>query len=349
MTKWFEEVKNDPSNIVSSRVRLSRNWEEYRFPSRLDGEEARMMISRLKREFRDLPDRDGRDYEYRDLDSMEQLDRTALRERRLLSQTLAKKKTPGGILCSEDERVSMVLNADDHIRLQVLEPGLALEECYARADRLDDYINEKIPYAFSEKYGYLTSYPTNVGTGMKASVIVHLPSMAASRRFGELLGDMGRFGTTVRGVYGRGTENFGDLYEIVNQKTLGVTEQEILDLVSSVAGQLSAQERQIREKSLEKNRLMREDEAYKSYGILRYARRLSLKEALTYLSHVWAGIADGLLKPAGPVSMYALMIGSQPANLQKLSSRPLNKAELETVRGEFLRNSLPPLEEGGAR
>ena len=204
MTKWFEEVANDASNIVSSRVRLSRNWEEYKFPSRLEPDEARTMIARLKQNFRDLGDRDGQFYEYEDLELMEKLDRTALRERRLLNRTLAEKTTPGGILCSEDERVSMVLNADDHIRLQVLASGLDLQECYAKADALDDYINEKIPYAFNEKYGYLTSYPTNVGTAMKASVVVHLPSLTMNKKFQELLGDMGRFGTTVRGVYGAG-------------------------------------------------------------------------------------------------------------------------------------------------
>ena len=277
MTKWFEEVANDASNIVSSRVRLSRNWEEYKFPSRLEPDEARTMIARLKQNFRDLGDRDGQFYEYEDLELMEKLDRTALRERRLLNRTLAEKTTPGGILCSEDERVSMVLNADDHIRLQVLASGLDLQECYAKADALDDYINEKIPYAFNEKYGYLTSYPTNVGTAMKASVVVHLPSLTMNKKFQELLGDMGRFGTTVRGVYGRGNENYGDLYEVVNQKTLGITEQEILELVVNVAGQLSAQENQFREVSLSRHRLEREDEAYKSYGVLKYARRMTLK------------------------------------------------------------------------
>ncbi len=343
MTKWFEEVENDPSNIVSSRVRLSRNWEAYKFPSKLGDEEAKVMIERLREAFRDLPERDGRDFVYEDLVSMEELDRVAYRERRILNRTLAEKKTPGGIICSQDETVSMVLNADDHIRMQILAPGFHLRECYEHADILDDYINEKIAYAFSEKYGYLTSYPTNVGTGMKASVVVHLPSLSTSRRFQDLLGDMGRFGTTVRGVYGRGNENPGDLYEVVNQKTLGVTEQEILDLVSNVAEQLSAQEKQVRQASMEKHRLLREDEAYKSYGVLRYARKLSIKEAMTFLSHVWAGIADGLLEPTESVSIYRLMIGIQPANLQKLSRRPLGREELEVERGRYLRENLPEL------
>lgn len=211
MMRWYEEVKNDPSNVISSRVRLARNWEEYKFPARLEETEARIMIGRLKSEFRDLPDRDGRDFEYQDFESMEELDKLALRERRLLNKTLVQKKTPGGIICSEDEKVSLVLNGDDHIRLQVLEPGMNLQGCYEEADRLDDYVNEKIAYAYNKKYGYLTSYPTNVGTAMKASVVVHLPSLSANKQFQELIGDMGRFGCMVRGIYGRGSENIGDL------------------------------------------------------------------------------------------------------------------------------------------
>ena len=343
MTKWFEEVANDASNIVSSRVRLSRNWEEYKFPSRLEPDEARTMIARLKQNFRDLGDRDGQFYEYEDLELMEKLDRTALRERRLLNRTLAEKTTPGGILCSEDERVSMVLNADDHIRLQVLASGLDLQECYAKADALDDYINEKIPYAFNEKYGYLTSYPTNVGTAMKASVVVHLPSLTMNKKFQELLGDMGRFGTTVRGVYGRGNENYGDLYEVVNQKTLGITEQEILELVANVAGQLSAQENQFREVSLSRHRLEREDEAYKSYGVLKYARKITEKDARIFISQLMAGEEDGLMKFNEECSLYSLIIGIKPANLNLWAKRPLDKDELDTARAAYIRQNLPEI------
>ena len=343
MTRWFEEVENDASNIVSSRVRLSRNWEEYKFPSRLGAQEARSMIGCLRAAFGDLPERDGRAYAYRDLEAMEELDRMAMGERRLLNRTLMEKKTPGGIFCSEDERVSLVLNADDHIRLQVLAPGFDLKGCYEEADKLDDYMNEKISYAYNTKYGYLTSYPTNVGTALKASVIIHLPSLSVSRRFQELLIDMGRFGTTVRGVFGRGSDNIGDLYEVSNQKTLGVSEQEILDLVMNVAGQLSEQEKQVREASLKKNRLVREDEVYKSYGILKYARKLSMKEAMTFLSHLRAGIADGLLETEEFISIYSLMIGIQPANLQKLCKKPLGKEELDVARGRYIRELLPDL------
>ena len=344
MLKWYEEVRNDDSCIIGSRVRLARNWDEYRFPNRLDDEEAERMIRRLKDKLRDLPERDGRDYEYSDLLRMPEAERSAMRERKLLNKTLAEKKTPGGIIWSEDEKVSIALNADDHIRMQVLSAGSDLEGCWERANALDDYVNEKIYYAFSPKYGYLTSYPTNVGCGMRASLTLHLPSLASTRRFTEFIGAMARFGCGVRGIYGRNTENIGDLYEVFNQKTLGLTEKEIMDRVTYVAGQITDQEKQIRESTLEKHRLMREDESAKAYGVLRYARKLSIKEAMTYLSHLRAGIADGLLVPAADVSIYHIMMEVQPAVLALRANRPMEQEELEALRARRIQEMLPDLQ-----
>lgn len=343
MTRWYEEVKNDPSNVIFSRVRLARNWEEYKFSAKLSDSEAKELIERLKAAFSDLPERDGRRLAFYDLQSINELDKLAFRERRILNQTLAEKKTPGALLCSEDERLSLVLNGDDHIRMQLLEPGMKLDACYEKADWLDDYINEKLSYAFHPKYGYLTSYPTNVGTALKASVVLHLPFLSANKQFQELIGNMGRFGCAIRGVYGRGSENLGNLYEVFNQKTLGMTENEILDLVANVAGQLSAQETKLRQGFLEKNRLQQEDEAYKAYGILKFARKLSQKEAMTCLSKLRAGMADDLLVPSGFVSLYQLMLGIQPANLQRLSKKPMGKEELEMARSHYIRERLPEL------
>lgn len=345
MAKWYEKVDNDASNIISSRVRLARNWDEYKFPSKLDDEEATVMISRLHEKLSDLGERSGRSFEFESLTTMPEIDRIALRERRLLNKTLVEKTTPGALLLSDDEEVSIILNGDDHLRMQIIKPGFQLNACYSEADMLDDYVNEKIYYAFSPKYGYLTSYPTNVGTGLKASVLVHLPSLNASQKFQDLLAGMSRFGVGVRGLYGRGVTNVGDIYEVYNQKTLGISEREILDIVSYVAHQLAGQETRIRRQTLEEHRLAREDEAYKSYGVLKYSRKLSVKEALSYLSHVRAGIEDGLLKPAAPVSIYRLMTESQPANLQKMYQKPLGQEELEKARADYIRENLPDLQE----
>ena len=343
MSDWFERVENDSSNVVYSRVRLSRNWDEYAFPSRLMDRESRELVVRLEQGIQGLGSLDGHRYESAFLSQLRDLDKEAHKERRILNSSIAQRRSPTGLVISDDESASLVLNGEDHIRMQFLAPGLALRECWQRADKLDDYINERFSYAFDDKYGYLTTYPTNMGTGMKASVVIHMPTLSTSRKFNELLGEMSRFGTTVRGVYGQGSENYGALYEIYNQKTLGQSEQEIIDLVEKVALQLTGQENQVRKKALENHRLIREDEIYKSYGVLKYARRLTMKDAMTFLSQIMAGFADGLIESEKPCHVYRLMLGIQPANLQLHSSRPLGKDELETARAEYLRNALPEL------
>lgn len=343
MRKWFDTVDPDHPGAISSRVRLVRNWDAYAFPSRLAQKESVEMIRRLEAGLKDLGAYDGKHYEYAFLDELSELDRKALRERRVFNSTIASKKTPTGIIISDEEDTNIVLNGTDHIRLQVLAPGLKLESLWRRADRLDDYINERFSYAFDKKYGYLTSFPTNTGTGMRASVVLHLPNLSQGKKFTGLVSEMGRFGASVKGVYGEGNENYGSLFEVSNQKTLGISEKEIVDLVGRVAGQLLSQENQVRSMALQKRRLECEDEAYKSYGVLKYARRLSAKDAMTFLSQMMSGIADGILKTQEPCSVYRLMLGIQPANLQKLSDRPLGKEELDVVRASYLRAELPEL------
>ncbi len=343
MLKWFEKVDREYPAVISSRVRLTRNWDEYAFPSRLSDSDSREVVRRLEYGLCDLGRFDGKNYQYVMLEEFSELDRKALRERRVFNHTIAKKKTPVGIILSDEEDTGIVLNGTDHIRLQIQTPGLHLNELWERANRLDDYVNERFSYAYDEKYGYLTSFPTNVGTGMRASVILHLPTLSMGKKFGGLVTEMGRFGASVKGVYGEGNENYGALYEVSNQKTLGLSEREIVDLVTKVALQLSGQEAQVRKLALEKHGLECGDEAYKSYGVLKYARRLSAKDAMTLLSKLMSGLENGTLKTADPCAVYRLMLGIQPANLQKLSERPLGKSELEMARASYLRAELPEL------
>ena len=204
-------------------------------------------------------------------------------------------------------------------------------------------MNTRFSYAFDEKYGYLTSFPTNVGTGMRASVTLHLPTLSTGKKFQNLIGDMSRFGVTLRGIYGEGSENYGSLYEVANQKTLGLSEQEIIDLVKRIANQLNRQEKQVRQLSLKNHSLEREDEAYKSYGVLKYARRLSAKDAMVFLSQLMAASDDGILTFEEPCSIYRMMLGIQTANLQKLSHKPLSREELDVARAAYLRKELPEL------
>lgn len=343
MLKWFECVDERRPGIICSRVRLVRNWNQYAFPSRLPQKESLEMLRRLELGLQNLGSLDGKRYKYYYLADMGELEKKSLQERRVFNSTIASKKTPAGLILSEEEDTGIVLNGTDHFRMQMISPGLRLEELWARCDQMDDYINARFPYAFDKKYGYLTSFPTNVGTGMRASAILHLPTLSMGKKFHGLVAEMGRFGASVRGVYGEGSENYGALYEVSNQKTLGLSEKEILDLVSRVSLQLIAQEKQVRKMALEKHRLEYTDEAYKSYGVLKYARRLSAKDAMVFLSRIMSGIADGILETEGDCAVYRFMLGIQPANLQRVSERPLGKEELDEARASYIRKELPEL------
>jgi protein arginine kinase len=343
MAKWFEEAEKEMSNVIYSRVRLVRNWKEYPFPGKMTREQGAEMTARLNEGLKDIGSLDGCRYAKAELERLADLDRAALTERRVLGRSMSKKKGPASLIVSEDERASIVLNGDDHIRIQVLEAGLNLEGCYKRADRLDDYISERFEYSFDEKYGYLTSYPTNVGTGLRASVVLHLPLLSRKRSFNSLVADMGRFGTAVRGVYGEESENYGSLYQVSNQKTLGQSEREIIELVTKAAAELDAQERRLRQEALKQKPLGCQDEVYKSYGVLRYARRLTRKDAMEFLSQIMVGVRDGILKTKEPCSIYRIMLGIQPANLLKLAEKPMEKEELEAARAQFVRAELPEI------
>ena len=343
MVSWYQEPDRDRKNIIFSKVRLARNWNEYVFPSRLSDAEAKEMVGRLCEGLKDIGNQIGQECSLLDLSQAGELELKMLKERRVINSAILKKKAPMSMYLSEKEDVSVVFNGSDHIRIQVLKSGLHEGEAWQKASQLDDFINARFPYAFDEKYGYLTAFPTNVGTGMHAAVVVHLPSLSMGKKFPSMIADMGRFGVAVRGLYGEGRENYGAFYEISNQKTMGLTEQDIVDLVTRVALQLDEQETQVRNMTLKNHRLIREDEIYKSYGLLRYARRIGMKEAMSYLSQLMTGTADELIGFAEPCSVFQLILGIQNANLQNLSKKPLDKGELDAARAEYLRERLPEL------
>lgn len=332
---------SDYGNIIYSKVRLARNWKEYVFPSKLTDEQAEEMVGRLCEGLKDIDGQLNLRYDLIDLAQIGELKKRLLKERRVINRVILQKQAPMSMYLSENEDVSLVFNGADHIRIQVTKPGFQLDGAYQDADQLDDYVNARFPYAFDPKYGYLTSYPTNVGTGMKAAAVVHLPSMAMGKKFSSLIADMARFGVSIRGLYGEGRENYGAFYEVSNQKTMGLTEEEIVDLVSRVALQLDEQEKQVRAMANKSHRLLREDEIYKSYGVLRYARRITMKEAMTYLSQLMAGYADGLIRFEAPCEIYQLILGIQTAGLQSRSEKPLDKDELDIARAAYLREQLP--------
>ncbi|MBQ7797163.1 MAG: ATP--guanido phosphotransferase [Lachnospiraceae bacterium] len=343
MAKWYDVPGNMDSNVVYSRIRLVRNWADYPFPGKMTREQSLELTGQLCERIKDVGSVEGLKIRYGNLHQITDLEKRALLERRVINRSLVKKSDPAGLFLSDDERVSIAINGDDHIRIQAIEKGLNLSECYRIANAADDYISEQIEYSFDEKYGYLTAFPTNVGTGLRASVIVHLPMLSRKKNFNSLVADMGRFGTIIRGVFGEGSENYGSLYQVSNQKTLGQTEKDIVDLVYKAAAELDAQERRLRKEALKQRPVACADECYKSYGVLKYARRLTGKDSMEFLSQIMAGVTDGILVTDEPCSIYSLVIGSQPANLLGRAERPLSKEELEVARADFLREKLPEI------
>lgn len=343
MEKWFDIPEQDDSSVICTRVRFARNWREYPFPGKMTAEQSEELVDRLCRIFKNEPADRLPASEFSYLNRMSELDKAALRERWALTKSAASGEMSAGLFITGDEKFSILINGDDHIRIQAVEKGLSMEECFSRVNAADDTIAERIEYSFDEKYGYLTSYPTNVGTGLRASVLMHLPCLSRRKDFNSLTAEMGRFGTRIRGIYGEGAENFGSLYQVSNQRTLGQTETEITDLVVKAAKELDAQERRLRKEALSKKPVAYADEVYKSYGVLKYARRLTRRDALEFLSHVLPGFRDGIVETKEPCSVYALMLGIQPANLLKNAGHPLNKEELDIARADFVRARLPEI------
>lgn len=343
MSKWYEDSANGYDVIVSSKIRLDRNLKDHHFSLKMTQEDSEKLLAEVEDGLKNMSADRETPFQTSRLSEFTEVERLALKERRILNGSMVKKKQPMSLMLSEDESASLIVNGDDHIRIQFLGAGNQLKELWRRADELDDYLSEKFDYAFDKKYGYQTSYPTNVGTGLRASLILHLPALSSGNRFRSLIGDMGRFGISIRGLFGEGNENYGCLYEIMNLKTLGQSELSLINVVERVALQLASQEKKVRNMVQESHQLEQKDEIYKAFGVLKYARRLSLRECMIYFSHLRFGISEKLIEVPHDFSLTKLLFGILPANLQKLTNKPLTKAEIEEVRAEYVRNELPDI------
>lgn len=338
MNKWFDNTGKPQGIIVASKIRLARNIEGYVFPGKLEDEEREQLIQRVKEELKDL------NLEYIDLKQLTNDQKQMLREHRVINSNIASRKEPMGLLLSEDESVSVLIGGDDHLRMQCQKAGSFLRRELQTLDQLDDEINEKFDYAYHDHYGYLTAFPTNMGTGMRASTVLHLPLISRERDFKQMGEELGRMGIRMKGVFGDvPSDNYGQLYRLSNQRTLGLTETEILENVERFALQLAEQERRAENDMLKNHKGDMEDEAYKSYGILKYARKLSLKECLIYLSQVRMGMANGVLQTKEPVCIYRLMIQAQPGSLADWAGRSLGEDEVQVVRAKMIQAHLPEI------
>lgn len=326
------------SIVISSRVRLARNLAGMPFPPAMTGrqgdEVAQKVIGALQQNGGDTA------YRFMQLRLMDEASRMELVERHLCSTDLLKSPDVGCVLLSDDETVSLMINEEDHLRIQGLLPGSQIAEAAGRALAAEQAIEKSVPFAFDRSLGYLTSCPTNVGTGMRASVMLHLPALKMIGMLKVLIDSVLKAGLAVRGIYGEGSEALGDMFQVSNQITLGVTEEDITGTIHAVCEQIMEKERAARELLMQNKRLEVEDKLFRSWGLLKYARSITSKEFMQLLSDARLAVSLGLLPGIGHTDLNRLMIAVQPASLQKHAGRELAQEERDAARADFIRKTL---------
>jgi len=343
MLKWYEQIVPDSDVVISSRVRLARNLEIYPFSAKLNEEQAQALVENVKQLAPVLSEKTNKKYYACNISSLSDIDRAAMVERHIVSPLLAEKKQTTGLILSEDETVSIMINEEDHLRIQAIVGGMNLEEAYAEADRVDTILYEKLHFAYDEKYGYLTSCPTNTGTGMRASCMVFLPALSVARMIQKLIEEVGKYGVTIRGIYGEGTKSMGAIYQISNQKTLGMSEKEIIENLKRIVMQVVKQERKRREYMLSVNSDELQDQVYRSYGILKYARQITSDDAMALLSQLKFGLDTGLVKFDREFNIHKMMMGVQPGSLQWTLGKSVGSLTRDKSRAEYIRRELPTI------
>lgn len=337
----MEGTGPDNDVVISSRIRLARNIGGFPFPHFMSEEQKREVLQMVRQTIsaKDMIQEVGQ-LEFTDLTELTQTERQILVEKHLISPHHTEEPADRAVIIAPDESISIMVNEEDHLRIQCLLPGLQLDETWNLAEKIDDFLENSLDYSFCEKRGYLTSCPTNVGTGLRASVMLHLPCLVMSKQVGKLVTAISQLGLVVRGYYGEGTEAYGNLFQVSNQVTMGQTEEEIIKNLLAVTRQIVAQERTTREIIIKDNRPFLEDKVYRAFGTMRYARLISSQEALTNISDIRLGVELGILKGINFGQINELIILTRPAVLLKRAGKPLTPDHRDVFRAEIIREEL---------
>lgn len=326
---WYLEEGNDSDVVVSSRVRLARNISGLKFSKAASSEELNNVLKLFSEEKID------KNLYFVKLEDLDKIMRESLVEKHIISKDLLNSKN-SGILLNNNEDVVVMLNEEDHLRIQIMKSGFNLEEALADAAKLDDKISKKIKYAYDEKYGYLTACPTNIGTGLRASVMLHLPALRITGKIDKILNVVNKVNLNVRGIYGEGSEAIGDLYQVSNKASLGLSEEEIVNNVKGIVKKLIEQERNARE-YLKSKGIEFEDKVYRAYATLTYAKKMSYRECVELISIVRLGINMGIINEIDNKKLSEISVFTKPATLQKCLKRELNSDERDEERGKLIK------------
>lgn len=333
MSNWYLENGKDSDIVISTRIRLARNIEDIPFKIRETKNNQKELLEKIKY----ITPSIGYGLKFLYMKDIDDITKMSLVEKHIISPDIAISKDDStAILISEEENICIMINEEDHIRIQIFSSGLELKDTMNLAVEIDERLDELLHYAHSKEYGYLTACPTNIGTGLRASVMVSLPALKITGNLSKVLNIVNNFGMTIRGIYGEESQSKGEIYQISNNQTLGITEKEIIANLENITKKVLEQERLAR-KYLTKNNIELEDRVYRAYGILSNAKKISSDECISLLTEVKLGTDLGIIQELDDSKVKKLELYTKPANLQKYIGEVLNRYSRDVKRAEIVK------------
>ena len=311
---WYEE-KNCDNIIISSRVRLARNLKDYPFYNFINNEKSKEMIDKVTNAIFNDRISSKNCFEKIDFENLDKIKQYTMLEKYIISNNFLESSKPKAIILEKNSNINIMINEEDHIRIQSINSGYNIEKCFEEANRIDNLLEESLSYAYDNQYGYLTSCITNVGTGLRASFMLYIPMLERFGYIKSMSESIAKFGMTLRGMHGEGTKAFGSIYQISNQITLGKTEKEIIEDLKSITMQIVEKEKELRQILKQDKNLDMIEKIYRSYGIIKYCKKIKFEEAINHLSNVWLGLDLDILDNNLSTSIYNIIMNIQTANI----------------------------------
>ncbi len=337
-SEWLKGTGPSADIVMSSRTRLARNIDKVPFSNWANKQQLEDILVRVAEAA--LAVNFLKDSLFFRLKDLSEVDRLFLVERHLMSPEHARDVEFKGLIIDPKEIVSIMINEEDHLRIQVLQSGMNLRECWRIIDEIDTALSKKLPYAYSAKWGYLTACPTNAGTGLRGSVMIHMPALVFAGQIGKILQAIAKLGLNIRGLYGEGTEATGNIFQISNQASMGMTEEEMVDNIERIVNQAISREEATRKNIILKNKEALVDRVSRAYGTLKSAHIISSTETITLISAIRLGVDLGIVKNLDRTMVNELFILTQPAHLQKLEGKMLSSGERDVKRADLIREKL---------
>ena len=340
--KWYEKAGSCGDVVVSTRVRLARNLKQYPFPARASASQREAVERQVKDALLSGNSILSKEFRFVPLENTTEEEAVSLVERHIVSPEFIADRRGKAVLISADESISIMVNEEDHLRIQVLREGFSLKEAAETADRIDTLLSENLDFAFDPELGYLTQCPTNLGTGLRASVMLHLPGLTESGAMPRIASNLSKLGLTIRGTYGEGSKSIGALYQLSNQITLGLSENEAIENLRSITVQLMEEERKARAQMSEE--IAWQDKIDRAAGVLKSARVLSSSEFMELLSYIRLGLSTGVLQGVTQ-ELNALMVNAQPATLMARAGKQLDETQRDVLRADMAREVCAKIKE----